>query len=243
MINRGKSDTQELNINKSQKHATAVRETLDTLLAASIEEFDTAEIEKRCKSIHAYSRLSQKSAAAQQVLSPAWERLCEVFVRLWADKEKGEFSLSPSITKADTTNNTAAEPDTAIESQSNPSNGPPRVTQVFQSVVKWLWNTTDHLESICAQVLQQGLVARFATDLSSTLFLSHMNYDADKDVVNFCMRGYMGVVFNTVRRQNLNLPLITAARDLGLVGILKEYTKSKCVYCSLVANSFINLSF
>ena len=70
-----------------------------------------------------------------------------------------------------------------------------------------------------------------------------MNDEADKDIVNHCIRGYMGILFNTVRRQNLNLALITAARDVGLVGILKEYTKSKCVfeYCTTHVSTLILL--
>ena len=110
IIISGETNTQELNTNKNQKHATAVRETLDTLLLVSIEELDTAEMEKRCKSIHFHSRLAHKSTTSQYVLGPAWERLCEVFMRLWEDKEKGEFSLTPSITQADVTKNTTAEP-------------------------------------------------------------------------------------------------------------------------------------
>lgn len=235
-----RDDNPELN-SKSQKHAISVRETLETLLSESIETLDTADMEKRCKALVVHSRLSHKSADVQRVLVPAWEPLCQVFARLWAAKEKGEFSLDPGpapLPPADPNKSISDAPkpeaDAPIQPQPIGTSGRTHIVHVFRSVLTWLWNTTDALESMCAQALQQGLVAMFATDLSSALFVSHMNHVADKDAVSYCMRGYMGVVFNTVRRRNINLPLITAARDRGFVGILKQYTKSKCVCCAVL---------
>ena len=63
-----------------------------------------------------FAALAQKCRRSTTVLSPRLGTPVRSVVRLWADEENGEFSLTPFITQADTTNNTAAEPDAAIES-------------------------------------------------------------------------------------------------------------------------------
>lgn len=212
------------------KNAALVHETLKIISSASMQELDSPLFVKKCNEIYL---LSQPTYSTQRILGPSWKRLCEVFERLWSAKDQGEFTLNSLKAQAD-----KGVP-ASTDAKSSLPNPHPQIVQVFYTICRCVRNLSDEFESVCTQVLEKGLLAMFAKDLSSELFLSHMNELGKGDIVSRCMRGYMDIIVNSVRRANLNVELVTSARTLGFVGILTKYTKS--TYVNMIFLNFLTI--
>lgn len=128
-----------------------------------------------------------------------WKSACKRFVKMWEYKSQGAFDISQ---------------ETDIK------------TQTYVSVISEIWNGTNLNDEMCKEVVEYELLKLITVDLASDIFKVGRD-NRNINTIFTCLKGYMGILHNTLHRSNLLISLIQQAASNKLVSVLKHYSESR----------------
>lgn len=111
--------------------------------------------------------------------------------------------------------------------------------EVFVGAIGIIEIASNNGLKLCQKLLKHvPLLRRFKEDLSSEQFRRHAGDKATQSHVGFCVKNYIGILFNLTQFRQLNPAIYQWLQEDIPVATLKEYLKCRCVFSFCCCVSF-----